>query len=102
MKPCTTHHHACDCREHKVSVLIKAALDAASELDSLKSDAAQDPHAAPIAIHERDRLQSVVDRVYDACEQLGVVIGEPEVKQPCQHVICVADVCAKCGAEVPA
>lgn len=58
---CVTHHHACDCREHKVAVLLKAALDAAAELDALNT-------IAPINGEERERIQMVVARVYAAGE----------------------------------
>lgn len=62
----TTHHVACDCREQKVAVLIKAALDAACELDGLQAacpDMDQESH---------DAYRQSSERVYDACEQLGV------------------------------
>ena len=96
MSHCGTCHYGCECREHKLSVLIKASLDLASEVDSLKV-------AAALTLHEKDRIQSIVERAYDACEQLGEKVGisadEPE---PCKHVVIVADVCGKCGCEVPA
>jgi hypothetical protein len=107
MKPCITHHHACDCREHKVAVLIKAALDAVTELDGLNGaihrfglNGVSIP--ASIEISEFEVVRSIVERVYDACEQLGAQVGAPEEKPPCDHVVIVADVCAKCGAEVVA
>jgi hypothetical protein len=77
-RPCISHHHACDCLEQNVAVLIKAALDSASELDSLQGACTKDPHAAPISGEESARLRLVVERVYDACEQLGAKIGEAE------------------------
>lgn len=80
----TTHHLACDCREHKVAVLIKAALDGAAALDDLREAAFGDPHAAPIDAETNDLLQQVVSRAYAACEALGVQIGAP-----CE--------CASCG-----
>ena len=59
----TTHHHACDCREHKFAVLIKAALDAACELDAIKN-------IAPIDEEERERISQIVERIYAACEEV--------------------------------
>lgn len=91
MSTCGTCYHACDCREQKVAVLIKDALDLASEVDTLKV-------AAKLAEEENARIQSIVERTYDACEQLGEKIGAPEEKKPCQHVFVVADECVKCGA----
>lgn len=84
---CTSHHHACACREHRVAVLVKAALDASCELDELKNDSA-------ILSEDRAKLAQLVERIEVACEALG----ETEEKQPCQHVFVVADECAKCGA----
>lgn len=52
-------------REHKIAVLNKAALDAASELDALKV-------VANISDEERARIAQLVERVYTACEQVGV------------------------------
>lgn len=91
---CGTVH--CARREHLVAVLIKASLDSARELDNGRKD------IAPFNEEERLRLRLIVERTYDACEQLGAEIGAPEEPTPCNHVIIVADVCAKCGAEVPA
>lgn len=65
---CTSHHHACDCREHKVAVLVKAALDAAVELDETKNN----PSIAP---EQRERNSQTLERVYAACNELGVEIG---------------------------
>lgn len=67
MRPCTTHHHACDCREHKASVLNKAALDAANELHFLAG--------LPIITDqtERDRIESLVARIHNASEQLNPI-----------------------------
>lgn len=65
---CTSHHHACDCREHKVAVLVKAALDAAVELDETKNNPSIDPE-------QRERNSQTLERVYAACNALGVVIG---------------------------
>lgn len=65
---CTSHHHGCECREHKVAVLVKAALDVAVELDETKNNPSIDPE-------QRERNLQVVERVYAACNALGVVIG---------------------------
>lgn len=67
---------SCDCarREHLVAVLIKSALDLASEVDALKA-------AAKLPEEENARIQSIVERAYDACEQLGEKIGAP-AEQP--------------------
>lgn len=62
---CTTHHHACDCREHAVAVLNKAALDAASELDALSGR-----FRDQIDEHDLAAIKDTVARVYDASEQL--------------------------------
>lgn len=91
----TCGHVKCAQREHLVAVLIKCALDLAAEVDGLKA-------AANIPQEEKLRVLAMVERTYDACEQLGAEIGKPQDTVPCQHVICVADICAKCGAEVPA
>lgn len=61
---CTTHHHACDCREHKIAVLLKAAMDAAVELDWTKNNPAIDADT-------RDRNQQTVERVQAACDALS-------------------------------
>lgn len=65
---CITHFHACDCREHKVAVLVKAALDAAVELDETKNNPSIDQE-------QKERNLQVVERVYAACNELGIVIG---------------------------
>lgn len=59
----TCGHVACARREHLVAVLIKCAADLAAEVDSLKA-------AAMIHQAEKERIQGVVERTYDACEQL--------------------------------
>jgi hypothetical protein len=71
--PCVTHHHACDCREQQVAVLIKAASDAAFELDEVKL-------LADISEEERVRLMGIAERVYAGCEvlQAGDLSGEEE------------------------
>lgn len=100
----TCGHVSCARREHQVAVLIKAALDSANELDALQAQIHK-TGSAVVDDDEHARLRGIVERNYDACEQLGEKIGvsdEPKEKQPCKHVVIVADVCAKCGAEVPA
>jgi len=64
---CTRHYAACDCREHKIAVLAKAASDAAFELDEVKL-------LANICADEKARLLAVVERVNAACDALGVVL----------------------------
>ena len=54
---CTTHHHACDCREHKFAVLNKAALDCAMELDWLKNECG-------LAQEKCDTMTSIINRVH--------------------------------------
>ena len=65
---CLPHHLACDCREHKLAVLNKAALDAASALDWIKNT----PGLPPNLVEESRQL---IERVYRAAEALGVVTG---------------------------
>lgn len=69
---CGSCHHSCDCREHRVAVLVKVALDLACEVDSLKA-------ISRIAPEEKDRIQGIVERTYTACEDLGAEIGASEV-----------------------
>jgi len=72
MTSCTTHHNACACREHKVSVLIKSGLDVASHLDGLQMA------CADLDEESRGKYRQAVERVYDACGALGVEIGANE------------------------
>lgn len=80
MKPtkdisCVSHHHACDCREHQVAVLIKAALDSASELDGLLS-AWVSVYPGDESVQElAENYRATVERVYQACEALGEQVG---------------------------
>lgn len=75
----TCGHVACARREHLVDVLIKAALDAAVHLDDMKngvvgvSKSPDDDHT------RRDRCGQTVERIYAACEALGVDLGKHEV-----------------------
>ena len=62
MRPCVTHHHACDCREQQVAVLIKAAQDAAVLLDEVKDQLNTLDHI--------DLAHSIIDRIYLASEAL--------------------------------
>lgn len=92
----TSHYLACDCREHKVAVLIKAALDLAVESEHLKND-------VPLDEEKKELIQDNVNRVHDAIEQLGWSAElSLAAAKPCQHVVVVADECAKCGCEVTA
>lgn len=76
---CGTCHHACDCREHKFAVLIKAALDAAVHLDDVKNGVVGVSKSPDDDQTRRDRSGQVVERVYAACEALGVDLGKHEV-----------------------
>lgn len=62
---CPTHHPACDRREHKTAVLIKAALDARSMLFFLASAADSFTNA-----EEKARVLSIRERLAVACEDL--------------------------------
>jgi hypothetical protein len=74
-RACGTCHYACDCREHKVAVLIKAALDAATELDGLQAAWAASYPGDESVKEVAENHRATVERVYDACEQLGEKIG---------------------------
>ena len=80
---CTTHHHACDCREHKTAVLIKAALDARSMLFFLATAADGFTNT-----EEKARVLSIRERLAVACENLQAglpkrrVLAEPEEDIP--------------------
>lgn len=63
---CTFHHHACDCREQKIAVLMKAASDAAVALDWTKNNPAIDEE-------QRAENLSAVERVHAACDALNGV-----------------------------
>jgi hypothetical protein len=70
MMPCTTHHHACDCREAKLRTLVIAALNGASTLDWIKNTPGIQPHM-------HDEAVAHVEAIYRAAEAIGVVIGSP-------------------------
>ena len=81
---CTSHHHACDCREQKIATLTMAALEAVVELDWIKNLSAVSPEG-------REKISSIVERVYAACEALG---GEVT---PCPHkVLNLRGMCVEC------
>ncbi|NNM70200.1 MAG: hypothetical protein HKM00_09615 [Gallionella sp.] len=61
---------ACDCREHQIAVLIKAAQDAAVALDEMKKDLMPDPA-------EQDAARQIIERVHAACESLMEPKGIP-------------------------
>jgi len=63
----TAHHYACDCREHRLAVLNKAALDAATALDWMKN-------TQGLAVVVVEEAAAIVERIYAAAEALGVVI----------------------------
>jgi hypothetical protein len=87
-----THHLACDCREQKFAVLIKAALDLAAEVDVLKA-------AAAITLNEKARILEIVERAYDACEQV-----QPRKVIGCKRVDggadCLSHVCDLCDLAI--
>lgn len=60
---CPVHIQPCDCREHQIAVLIKAALDAAMELDYLKNEPS-------VTNDARESAMAIIDRLYAACEVL--------------------------------
>lgn len=60
---CTSHHHACACREHKIAVLNKAALDITIELNWLKKE-------FPMTDEKRDTIQQIVERAHAAINEL--------------------------------
>jgi hypothetical protein len=60
-------------------VLIKSSLDLAAEVDGLKV-------AAALTLEEKARVQGIVERTYDACEQLGAVIGVDESGEEDLHL----------------
>lgn len=78
-RPCGTCHLACDCRERQVAVLIKAALDAATELDRMKLGLVGVCKTPDEDQHRQDRCGQIVERVYAACEALGADISAHEV-----------------------
>ena len=66
---CITHHSACDCREHQIAVLIKAAQDAAVALDEANKDLMPDSA-------EQENAKQIIERVYAACDAL---MGQEEI-----------------------
>lgn len=68
----TTHTNGGEKHQHHVAVLIKAALDAATELDWVKN-------SPGLAQEERERAEQIVERVYIACETLGTTFKLAEV-----------------------
>src|SRR4030067_114535 len=68
-----------DSREHHVSVLIKAALAAAGQLGDMKNGIVGVSKTPDEDQQRHDKSSQVVERVYAACEVLGVDIGKHEV-----------------------
>lgn len=68
MNHCGTCHYGCECREHKLAVLKKAALDATDELEGFIETLSPEKEA------DADRLRQIINRVHAACEALGVEI----------------------------
>lgn len=65
---CGTCHYGCACREHKLAVLKKAALDATDELEGFIETLSPQKEA------DSDRLRQIIARVYAACDALGTEI----------------------------
>ncbi|MFA6971669.1 MAG: hypothetical protein WC208_09750 [Gallionella sp.] len=65
---CTTHFHACNCREHKVAVLAKASFDAAVELDWIKN-------VRGVTTEQRESCKQLVERIYSANAALVLNLG---------------------------
>lgn len=61
---CTSHHHACACREHKIAVASKAAQNVTIELDWLKNE-------FPMTDEKRDTIQQTVERCHAALNDLA-------------------------------
>lgn len=76
---CESHHMACNCREHGVAVLIKAALDAAVQLDETKHCVVGVSKSPDDDQRRQEKSSQIVERVYAACEALGADIGAHEV-----------------------
>lgn len=66
-----------DSREHQVAVLVKAALDNAIRLDEMRKSVSEGQ--VMLTDEQDDNMKHVVERVYAACEALGVDIGTHEV-----------------------
>ena len=58
---CTSHHLACDCREHNFAVMTKAMLDITEELDWLKND-------VNITAEKKAELVALIERAYVSIE----------------------------------
>lgn len=61
---CTTHHAACPCREHKITVLHKAALDGAFELKRISNI------VAAASADEANQIMQTVERIYHSADAL--------------------------------
>lgn len=75
----TCGHVACSRREHLIAVLIKAALDAAVQLDDMKNCIVVSSHSRGEDLEAREKNRQIVERVYAACEALGVDLEKHEV-----------------------
>lgn len=60
MRPCITHHYACDCREHRMK-LLEAVADAAKMLQAYKQNST-DPYDIPIWETELERLLDELEK----------------------------------------
>ena len=68
---CPNNDNACECREHKIAVLINAALLAAVLLDEIKDRLDSICYA--------DSASSIVERIYAACEVLQPDLAAEEI-----------------------
>lgn len=58
--PCTSHHHACECREQRFAILADAAREAAMELDWLKNELGA-------GMEDKQRIKNIIERVHLSC-----------------------------------
>lgn len=61
---CTSHHHACACREHKIAKLKKCATEAALALDDLKNE-------VPMPDEKLDSIKQIIQSTHDAVALLA-------------------------------
>lgn len=62
---CTSHHPACECREHKIAVLSKAAYDASLQINWLKD-------LPDISADEKAGMEGILDRLNAAREDVAI------------------------------
>lgn len=77
---CTSHHHACDCREHNIRQLAQATRAAIMELDWIKNE-------FPIVPHKLTELQALIERAHMAVDVVefrpGEITGEHTARMAC-------------------